>query len=59
MDRLFDTIKQLVLDDRYIIGDHAVDRLDQRRVLEWQNRRWHQRGDSAQRAAANSTEPVD
>lgn len=36
MGRLFDTIKQCVQADRYIVGEHATERLDERRVLEWQ-----------------------
>jgi len=36
MGRLFDTIQRLVLDNHYLVGDHAVGRLDERGVLEWQ-----------------------
>lgn len=36
MGALFETIKRLVLNGRYIVGDHAIDRLDERRILEWQ-----------------------
>lgn len=36
MGGLFEAIKRLVLDDRYIISEHAVGRLDERRILEWQ-----------------------
>jgi hypothetical protein len=34
--RLFETIRQLVADGRYVIGQHAAERLDERGVLEWQ-----------------------
>jgi hypothetical protein len=36
MGRLFDTIRSLVLQNRYVIGEHATERLDERGVLEWQ-----------------------
>ena len=36
LGRLFDTIRRLVLDGRYIVGQHAIERLDERGVLEWQ-----------------------
>src|SRR4051812_39409354 len=36
MGRLFDTIRRLVIDGRYIVGAHAAERLDERGVLEWQ-----------------------
>ena len=36
MGALFDTIQRLVMDGRYVVGQHAVERLDERGVLEWQ-----------------------
>lgn len=36
MGQLFETIRSLVLDGRYIVGQHAAERLDERGVLEWQ-----------------------
>lgn len=36
MGRLFDRIRMLVADDRYVVGQHAAERLDERGVLEWQ-----------------------
>ena len=33
---LFDTIRQLVVSGRYVIGQHASERLEERGVLEWQ-----------------------
>ena len=36
MGELFAKIKACVVDGRYIIGDHAVGRLEERSVLEWQ-----------------------
>ena len=33
---LFDTIRQLVASDQYIIGQHASERLEERGILEWQ-----------------------
>jgi hypothetical protein len=34
--KLFDTIRQLVADEKYIIGEHASERLDERGIMEWQ-----------------------
>lgn len=36
MGRLFDTIRTLVIEGRYVVGQHAAERLDERGVLEWQ-----------------------
>ena len=36
MGRLFDNIRQLIDDGRYVVGQHAAERLDERGVLEWQ-----------------------
>jgi hypothetical protein len=36
MARLFETIRALVATDRYVVGQHAVERLEERGVLEWQ-----------------------
>lgn len=36
LGQLSDKIKHLVMTDRYIVGAHAVERLDERHVLEWQ-----------------------
>jgi hypothetical protein len=36
MGQLFDKIKSLVAANRYVVGDHAVERLDERGILEWQ-----------------------
>jgi hypothetical protein len=33
---LFQKIKTLVLEDRYLIGQHASERLDERGIIEWQ-----------------------
>jgi hypothetical protein len=34
--RLFDSIRSLVIAGRYLVGQHAAERLDERGVLEWQ-----------------------
>jgi hypothetical protein len=34
--QLFNTIRRLVLDGRYAIGQHASERLEERGILEWQ-----------------------
>ncbi|HEY1684241.1 MAG TPA: DUF4258 domain-containing protein [Tepidisphaeraceae bacterium] len=36
MGQLFATIRRLVIDRRYIIGQHASERLEERGILEWQ-----------------------
>ncbi len=36
MGRLFQTIRELVRQDRYIIGEHAAERLEERGIMEWQ-----------------------
>ncbi len=36
MGALFNTIRRLVLDGRYVVGQHASERLEERGILEWQ-----------------------
>ncbi len=36
MGRLFETIRQLVDAERYVVGQHAPERLEERGILEWQ-----------------------
>ena len=36
MGRLFETIRALGADGRYVVGQHAAERLEERGVLEWQ-----------------------
>jgi hypothetical protein len=36
MGQLFDSIRSLVLRGRYVVGEHAVERLEERGILEWQ-----------------------
>jgi Domain of unknown function (DUF4258) len=36
MGKLFETIRQLVEDEKYIIGQHASERLEERGIMEWQ-----------------------
>lgn len=36
MGRLFETIRQLVATEMYVVGQHAAQRLEERGVLEWQ-----------------------
>jgi hypothetical protein len=33
---LFNTIRELVLQDRYLVGQHAAERLEERGIMEWQ-----------------------
>jgi len=34
--RLFDTIRRLIAEQHYVVGEHASERLEQRGILEWQ-----------------------
>jgi hypothetical protein len=36
MGKLYDTIKKLVEEESYIVGDHASERLEERGIMEWQ-----------------------
>lgn len=36
MGRLWETIRQLITEERYVVGQHAAERLDERGLLEWQ-----------------------
>lgn len=36
MAALFETIQQLVAEERYVVGQHASERLDERGIMEWQ-----------------------
>ena len=36
MGRLFRTIRELVNQNRYVIGEHAAERLEERGIMEWQ-----------------------
>jgi hypothetical protein len=36
MGQLFETIRQLVADEKYVIGQHASERLEERGIMEWQ-----------------------
>ena len=36
MGQLFDAIRQLVAEEKYVIGQHASERLDERGIMEWQ-----------------------
>jgi len=36
MGQLFDTIRQLVDEEKYVVGEHASERLDERGIMEWQ-----------------------
>jgi hypothetical protein len=34
--QLFETIRQAILEDRYVVGIHAAERLEERGIMEWQ-----------------------
>jgi hypothetical protein len=36
MGKLSDTIRRLVAEEKYVVGEHAVQRLEDRGILEWQ-----------------------
>jgi hypothetical protein len=36
MGQLFDLIRTLVDDEKYVVGQHASERLEERGILEWQ-----------------------
>jgi hypothetical protein len=36
LGQLFETIRSLVIGGKYVVGQHAAERLDERGVLEWQ-----------------------
>ena len=36
MGRLFNTIQQLVAEEKYVVGEHAAERLEERGIMEWQ-----------------------
>ena len=36
MGQLFDTIRELVADEKYVVGQHASERLEERGIMEWQ-----------------------
>ena len=36
MGQLFDTIRQLVSENKYLVGLHASERLEERGIMEWQ-----------------------
>ena len=36
MGQLFDIIWQLVTEEKYVVGEHASERLEERGILEWQ-----------------------
>lgn len=36
MGKLFNAIQQLVAEEKYVIGEHASERLEERGIMEWQ-----------------------
>jgi hypothetical protein len=36
MGRLFDAIRQLIAEQKYVVGEHASQRLEERGIMEWQ-----------------------
>ena len=36
MAKLFDAIRRLIEEERYVVGEHASERLEERGIMEWQ-----------------------
>jgi hypothetical protein len=36
MGKLFETVRQLVAEQQYVVGEHASERLEERGIMEWQ-----------------------
>ena len=36
MGQLFDTVRKLVAEEKYVVGQHASERLEERGIMEWQ-----------------------
>ena len=36
MGKLFDTIRRLVANEEYLVGEHASERLEERGIVAWQ-----------------------
>lgn len=36
MGQLFVTVRKLVAEDKYVVGKHAAERLEERGIMEWQ-----------------------
>ena len=36
MAKLFELVREMVADNKYVIGQHAVERLEERGIMEWQ-----------------------
>jgi hypothetical protein len=36
MPKLFDTNRRLVAEEKYVVGEHASERLEERGIMEWQ-----------------------
>src|ERR1700691_2948793 len=36
MGQLFNTLRQLVAEEKYVVGLHAAERLEERGIMEWQ-----------------------
>jgi hypothetical protein len=36
MGQLFETVRRLVAEEKYVIGEHASERLEERGIMEWQ-----------------------
>ena len=36
MGELFNSIRQLVREEKYVVGEHASERLEERGIMEWQ-----------------------
>jgi hypothetical protein len=60
MGKLFDTIRRLVADGNYVVGEHASERLEERGIMEWQAVDGLEEGDLlAERLAAKPNPTVE
>jgi hypothetical protein len=60
MGKLFDTIRRLVANEQYLIGEHASERLDERGIMEWQAVAGLEEGELiAEHASANPNPTVE
>jgi hypothetical protein len=58
--QLFNTIRQLVAEEKYVVGQHASERLEERGIMEWQAVAGLDDGDLlAERPDAEPNPPVE
>jgi hypothetical protein len=58
MGRLFAIIRKLVAEEKYVVGEHAVERLEERGILEWQVVAGLQEGEMVKERPRDRPNPV-